>query len=88
VGERVTGRAFNQCVASTAKHVAEALGNTPAVCRKSYINPVVFEAWRERAVERLVPRGPLAPSRLEKVALALLRERERQSKTRKGNGKA
>jgi len=24
-----------------------------------------------------VPRGPLSPSRLEKVALALLRERER-----------
>jgi DNA topoisomerase-1 len=73
----VSSRAFNRCVASTAKHVAEALGNTPAVCRKSYINPVVFEAWREKAVERLVPRGPLSPSRLEKVALALLRERER-----------
>jgi DNA topoisomerase-1 len=76
-GARVSGRAFNHCVASTAKHVAEALGNTPAVCRKSYINPVVFEAWRDHAVERLVPRGPLSPSRLEKVALALLRERER-----------
>jgi DNA topoisomerase IB len=75
-GERVTGRAFNRCVASTAKHVAEALGNTPAVCRKSYINPVVFEAWREKVVERLVPRGALSPSKLEKVALALLRERE------------
>jgi DNA topoisomerase I len=76
-GEHVSGRAFNHCVASTAKHVAEALGNTPAVCRKSYINPVVFEAWREKVVERLVPRGSLSPSRLEKVALALLRERER-----------
>lgn len=76
-GERVSARAFNHCVASTAKHVAQALGNTPAVCRKSYINPVVFEAWREKAVERMVPRGPLAPSRLEKLALALLRERER-----------
>jgi DNA topoisomerase-1 len=76
-GERVTGRAFNRCVASTAKHVAEALGNTPAVCRKSYINPIVFEAWREKDVEKLVPRGPLSPARLEKVALALLRERER-----------
>jgi DNA topoisomerase IB len=73
----VSDRAFNRCVASTATHVAEALGNTPAVCRKSYINPVVFEAWREQAVERLVPRGPLSPSRLERVALALLRERER-----------
>jgi DNA topoisomerase IB len=46
------------------------------VCRKSYINPVVFEAWREKVVERLVPRGALSPSKLEKVALALLRERE------------
>jgi DNA topoisomerase IB len=73
----VSKRALNRCVVSTARHVAEALGNTPAVCRKSYINPVVFEAWREQAVERLVPRGPLSPSRLEKVALALLRERER-----------
>ena len=72
-GERVSGRAFNHCVASTARHVAEALGNTPAVCRKSYINPVVFEAWRDRAVARIVPRGPLSPSRLEKLALALLR---------------
>jgi DNA topoisomerase-1 len=75
--DEVSGRAFNRCVAATAKHVAEALGNTPAVCRKSYINPVVFDAWREKAVERLVPRGPLSPSRMEKVALALLRERER-----------
>ena len=67
----MSGRAFNHCVASTAKHVAEALGNTPAVCRKSYINPVVFEAWREKAVERLVPRGPLSPSRLEKVGACI-----------------
>jgi DNA topoisomerase IB len=79
-GERVSGRAFNHCVAATARHVAEALGNTPAVCRKSYINPVVFEAWRDHVVARMVPRGPLAPSRLEKLSLALLRERERHAK--------
>ncbi|HEY7639469.1 MAG TPA: hypothetical protein VH814_07065 [Steroidobacteraceae bacterium] len=87
-GESVSGRAFNHCVASTARHVAEALGNTPAVCRKSYINPVVFEAWRDNVVARMVPRGPLSPSRLEKLALALLRERERKAKAHQGNGKA
>jgi DNA topoisomerase IB len=80
VGERVSGRAFNHCVAATARHVAAALGNTPAVCRKSYINPVVFEAWRDQVVARMVPRGALAPARLEKLALALLRERERRAK--------
>ncbi|HEX4973513.1 MAG TPA: hypothetical protein VFV69_20905, partial [Steroidobacteraceae bacterium] len=61
--------------------------NTPAVCRKSYINPVVFDSWRDQVVARMVPRGALAPSRLEKLALALLRERERKAKGR-GNGKA
>jgi DNA topoisomerase I len=88
VADKLSARAFNHCVASTAKHVAEALGNTPAVCRKSYINPVVFQAWRERAVEKHVPRGPVTPARLEKLALALLREQDRHSKQSKGNGKA
>ncbi|MGH7465830.1 MAG: DNA topoisomerase IB, partial [Longimicrobiales bacterium] len=35
--EPVSERALKRCIASTAQHVAEALGNTPAVCRKSYI---------------------------------------------------
>jgi DNA topoisomerase IB len=30
--------------------VAAALGNTPAVCRKAYVDPVVFEAWRSGAL--------------------------------------
>jgi DNA topoisomerase IB len=75
--EHVSSRAFNRCVASTAKHVAEALGNTPAVCRKSYINPVVFEAWRARALARHMPGGALSPSRMEKATLALLKEQQR-----------
>jgi DNA topoisomerase-1 len=66
--------AFNKCVADTAKHVAEMLGNTPAVCRKSYINPVVFTAWRIGAIERLVPHSSLPPTRMEKAALKVLRE--------------
>jgi DNA topoisomerase I len=75
--EPLSERAFNSCVASTAKHVAEALGNTPAVCRKSYINPLVFVAWRTGAVEKLVPRTALAPKKLEKLALALLKAQQR-----------
>jgi len=48
--ESLSGGAFNRCVAATAKHVAAELGNTPTVCRKSYINPVVFDAWRSGEV--------------------------------------
>ena len=34
------------------KEVAHALGNTPAVCRKSYIDPSVFAGWRDGSVQR------------------------------------
>ena len=34
------------------REVALALGNTPSVCRKSYIDPVVFSGWREGRVQR------------------------------------
>jgi DNA topoisomerase IB len=69
----LSARALNRCIVSTARDVAEALGNTPAVCRKSYINPVVFDAWKSGVIEKHVPRRALAPRRMEKAALALLR---------------
>ena len=69
----MTQRAFNSCVASTARAVAETLGNTPAVCRKSYINPVVFEAWKLGVVEERVPRTAMSPRQMERAALILLK---------------
>ena len=72
--DRVTERAFARCVAATAKDVAQALGNTPAVCRQSYINPIVFSAWRGRLIEALCPGGSIAPRRLEKLTLTVLRK--------------
>lgn len=71
--EPMSQRAFNGCVAATARHVAEALGNTPAVCRKSYINPVVFDAWKAGMIEKRVPRSSMSPRRMELAALALLK---------------
>src|SRR5208283_2558391 len=38
--------AFKKCIAAVVKQVAAQLRNTPAVCRKSYINPAVFDSWR------------------------------------------
>jgi DNA topoisomerase IB len=79
-GDEVSERAFKQCVVQTAQHVAEALRNTPAVCRKSYINPVVFDAWRAGAIARLIPRAAHSPRALERFALALLRGEARRSR--------
>jgi len=43
-------RTLKRAIVGVVKQVAEELRNTPAVCRKSYINPVVFDAWRSGAV--------------------------------------
>jgi len=40
-----TQRQAKTNIASAVKEVAERLGNTVAVCRKSYIHPAVFEAY-------------------------------------------
>ena len=53
-------------IARVVRRVAKELHNTPAVCRKSYINPAVFEAWR---------RGKISggtSARSERKILALL----------------
>jgi DNA topoisomerase-1 len=44
-------RAFKSEIVKVVKQVAAALRNTPAVCRKSYINPIVFGAWRSGALQ-------------------------------------
>jgi DNA topoisomerase IB len=52
--------AVKSCIARAVKQVAADLRNTPAVCRKSYINPVVFSAWEQgelHAAIRTISRG-------------------------------
>jgi len=70
--------ALAACIVQTVKTVAAELRNTPAVCRKSYINPVVFESWRDGSLHKLV-REDLsnAPRRAERAALAFLRAQAR-----------
>jgi DNA topoisomerase-1 len=47
---------MKSAIVAVVKQVASELRNTPAVCRKSYINPVVFDAWRSGAVEEAFDR--------------------------------
>lgn len=73
--ENCSERDFKRCVVHTAEQVAAALGNTPAVSRKSYINPIVFTAWRSGALHALSKRAKRGAD--EKVALALLKWKEK-----------
>jgi len=46
-GRAPSERALTALQNAVVKEVAQALGNTPAVCRKAYIDPAVFDGWRE-----------------------------------------
>ena len=80
-------------IAAVVKQVAARLRNTPAVCRSSYIDPCVFDAWREGRLQRIVADGAeKAPRKFESIALRLLRResaaRTREAKRRRGRGGA
>ena len=79
-------RAFVSLAAAVVKEVAALLRNTPAVCRSSYIDPRVFEAWRAGRLHRLVSGDAAkAPRRFESIALRLLRRESRARRTRDRN---
>src|SRR5580700_3104295 len=79
--ERPSERALKSEIAEVVKQVAAKLRNTPAVCRKSYINPAVFEAWRSGLIHRVF-NGSLslaAPRKAETLVLAFLRHEAKLS---------
>jgi DNA topoisomerase I len=73
--EAPSERALKSQIAEVVRQVAATLRNTPAVCRKSYINPAVFDAWRSGLIHKVF-NGSLnlaAPRKAEKLVLAFLR---------------
>jgi DNA topoisomerase-1 len=70
--ERTSERALNACIVETVRQVARELRNTPAVCRKSYINPLVFSAWRDGVLHQLVGEKELPTRQAERVAIKFL----------------
>lgn len=78
--------ACDAVVVAAIAEVAKALGNTPAVCRASYVHPLVPEAWRQGRLHA-VRRPTLRAS--ERLLLALLRRNEKSQagkKSRSGEG--
>ncbi len=73
--ERASERAFKAAIVVAIKVVADELRNTPTVARKSYINPVVFTAWRKGSLHKHVQTDlKNAPRKAEKAALVFLRK--------------
>lgn len=59
--------------------VAAALGNTSAVCRKAYIDPVLFAAWRAGRLHGRA-RGAVGERQWEAALLRLLRAEHRRAR--------
>jgi len=73
-------RAMKAALAGAVKEVASVLGNTPAVCRASYIHPEVLTAWSDGDLHRRMPSASLRhPRKLEASTLAFLKRRLRAS---------
>jgi DNA topoisomerase IB len=71
VPERRSAAALRRCINAVIKQVAAGLRNTPAVCRKSYINPAVIIAWQNGELHRRATNGQPAGG-AAKTLLALL----------------
>jgi DNA topoisomerase IB len=72
--ERRDERELARAIAPAVAQVAAVLGNTPKVCRDSYIHPDVFTAWRESRLGAAAAFTPRHSRAIEKFVLKLLRK--------------
>jgi DNA topoisomerase-1 len=54
---------YGRVVNETLKPVAQALNNTVAVCRNSYVHPAVLRRYQDGSLPRLWAAGPSRPAR-------------------------
>ena len=71
-------RAQCSALAEAIRQVAAMLGNTPAVCRASYVHPQIIEGWQDGSLAKAIPVSSANhPRQLEQRALRFLRRRLR-----------
>lgn len=76
--ERGGERARRSLLLAAIKEVAAVLGNTPAVCRASYIHPTVLTGWSDGSLHRAVKAADAVhPRRLERLTLRFLRRQQK-----------
>jgi DNA topoisomerase IB len=67
-------QAARRTLAKAVDEVAGILGNTPAVCRRSYIHPRVLDGWLDGSLQRAIPAATAThPRQLERRVLRFLR---------------
>jgi len=79
IPEKGGQRAHARVIKEVVTQVATSLGNTPTVCRKSYIHPAVIDAWSEGWLGTEPNIGSF-PRKLEAAALDLVRRAARKER--------
>ena len=64
-----TGARLAKDVADCVKEVAGHLGNTPTVCKRSYVHPAILEAYRQQALTEESRRGVTEEEAVRRVLL-------------------
>ena len=85
-GEEPSERSLAATQNLVVKAVADVLGNTPAVCRKAYIDPAVFTGWRDASLMEAAS-GARGARQWEQVTLKFLKRARRKS-AKTGGAKA
>lgn len=85
-------------IKAAIEQVAERLGNTPAVCRASYVHPVVVESWQTGDLARVrlapgtdddvIPDPAAPPTPAEEAAVIRLLERKAREARAEGRHQA
>jgi DNA topoisomerase I len=73
IPEKGGARAHARVINDVIKEVAATLGNTPAVCRSSYIDPQIIKGWLDGSLHRR-SLETLRGSRLERSLLRYLKQ--------------
>jgi DNA topoisomerase IB len=76
--EKGGNRAQRTVLAAAVKEIATMLGNTPAVCRASYIHPMILAGWQDGSLRHAIPASAAShPRQLEQLTLRYLHRRLR-----------
>ena len=81
-GEPPSQRSLAIVEKRVVEDVAAMLGNTPTVCRNSYIDPTVFAGWRDGRLQKTAA-GATGERQWEQAALRFLRAARRETRHRK-----
>jgi len=84
-GDVTQGDSRQRHIREAVKVVSERLGNTPTICRKCYIHPIILDLYTDDKLRLRVIQKTTAPAALEPIERAVLALLKRQARITAAN---